>query len=210
MKIGLEVHVGLPTNTKLFCRCKAYVTESNTSICPVCTGLPGSKPMLNKKALEISVDIANALNCKITNETSFVRKVYFYPDLPKSFQITQKDLSVGNSGFLKINDKIIGIRRIQLEEDPAKIIRENNYTLIDYNRSGQPLVEIVTEPDIVSEEELRLFMNELKSILYYLDVDINQDIKADLNISLSDSRVEIKNITGLKNLIDAAKYEIQR
>ncbi len=210
MKIGLEVHVGLPTKTKLFCRCKAYATEPNTAICPICTGLPGAKPMLNKKALELSVDISNALNCTIEKETSFVRKVYFYPDLPKSFQITQKDMPVGHSGTLKINNKVIGIRRIQLEEDPAKILREDNYTLIDYNRSGQPLVEIVTEPDITSEDELRVFMNELKSILYYLGVDVDQDIKADLNISLSDSRVEIKNVTGLKNLIDAAKYEIQR
>lgn len=210
MKIGLEVHVGLPTKTKLFCRCKAYATEPNTAICPICTGLPGAKPMLNKKALEISVDISNALNCIIEKETSFVRKVYFYPDLPKSFQITQKDMSVGHSGNLKINNKTVRIRRIQLEEDPAKILREDNYTLIDYNRSGQPLVEIVTEPDINSEEELRLFMNELKSILYYLGADIDQDIKVDLNISLSDSRVEIKNVTGLKNLIDAAKYEVQR
>ncbi len=210
MKIGLEVHVGLPTKTKLFCRCKAYATEVNTAICPICTGLPGAKPMLNKKALEISVDISNALNCIIEKETSFVRKVYFYPDLPKSFQITQKDMSVGHSGNLKINNKTVRIRRIQLEEDPAKILREDNYTLIDYNRSGQPLVEIVTEPDINSEEELKIFMNELKSILYYLGVDIDQDIKVDLNISLSDSRVEIKNVTGLKNLIDAAKYEVQR
>lgn len=210
MKIGLEVHVGLPTKTKLFCRCQAYATEPNTAICPICTGIPGSKPMLNKQALSISVDIANALRCNINKETSFVRKVYFYPDLPKSFQITQKDLAVGYSGSLNLNNKIVRIRRIQLEEDPAKILREDNYTLIDYNRSGQPLVEIVTEPDINSEEELRLFMNELRSILYYLGVDITQDIKADLNISLSDSRVEIKNVTGLKNLIDAAKYEIQR
>ena len=210
MKIGLEVHVGLPTKTKLFCRCKTYAAEPNTAICPICTGMPGSKPMLNKASVAQAMEIAKALNCKISNSISFVRKIYFYPDLPKSYQVTQKELAIGGDGFVSISNKKIRIRRVQLEEDPAKILRENNYTLIDYNRSGQPLVEIVTEPDISSEEELKIFMNELRSMLYYLDVDINQEMKVDLNISLSDNRVEIKNITGIKNLIDALDYESKR
>ena len=210
MKIGLEVHVSLPTKTKLFCRCKTYVAEPNTAICPICTGMPGSKPMLNKAAISQAMGIAKALNCKINSSISFVRKIYFYPDLPKSYQVTQKELAIGSDGFVSIQNKKIHIRRVQLEEDPAKILREDNYTLIDYNRSGQPLVEIVTEPDISSEEELKIFMNELRSILYYLDVDINQEMKADLNISLLDNRVEIKNVTGIKNLIDALEYESKR
>lgn len=210
MKIGLEIHVGLPTKTKLFCSCKAYVEdEPNTSICPICMGFPGSKPMLNREALSIALSIAKALNCDIKNRLSFVRKVYFYPDLPKSYQITQTEEPVGSAGYISCNAKRIRIRRVQIEEDPAKIIRKDDYTLLDFNRSGQPLVEVVTEPDITGEGELRLFMNELEGILYYLGIDI-EEIKADLNISLAEQRVEVKNITGVKNLVDAARYEISR
>lgn len=210
MKIGLEVHVALPTKTKLFCSCSTDASEPNTSICPTCMGLPGSKPMLNGKALEIGVSIAKALNCETQDATSFVRKVYFYPDLPKSFQITQMEDAVGREGCLQSGAKRIGIRRIQLEEDPAKIIRGEDYTLLDFNRSGVPLVEIVTEPDISSEEELKEFLTELKSVLYYLGVDIGKELKVDLNISLGKNRVEIKNITGMKNIIDAERYEVGR
>lgn len=210
MKIGLEVHAGLPTKTKLFCRCTNHSKEPNTAICPTCTGMPGSKPVLNNSALKIAFSISKALNCSSSKTIYFERKVYFYPDLPKSFQITQKECPIGSNGFILLGDKKIRIRRVQLEEDPAKIIREDGYTLIDYNRSGRPLVEIVTEPDIQTEEDLRMFITELKSILYYLDVDVEQEIKADLNISLSEIRVEVKNITGTKNIIDAARYEIQR
>ncbi len=210
MKIGLEVHVALPTKTKLFCSCSTEASEPNTSICPICMGLPGAKPMLNEKALEVGASIAKALNCKTQDTTSFVRKVYFYPDLPKSFQITQTEDAIGREGYLGIDSKKVGIRRIQLEEDPAKIIREEDYTLLDFNRSGVPLVEIVTEPDISSEEELREFLTELKSILYYLGVDIEKEFKVDLNISLGRNRVEIKNITGVKNIIDAERYEVER
>jgi aspartyl-tRNA(Asn)/glutamyl-tRNA(Gln) amidotransferase subunit B len=210
MKIGLEVHVALPTKTKLFCSCGTDASEPNSSICPICMGFPGSKPMLNKEALKVAINIASALGCKITRETSFVRKVYFYPDLPKSYQITQLNDAVGAGGTVELSKKAVGIRRIQLEEDPAKVIRGDAYTLLDFNRSGIPLVEIVTEPDIVNEEELREFLNELKSILYYLDVDIDKELKVDLNISLDEDRVEIKNVTGLKNLVDAARFEIKR
>ncbi len=216
MRIGLEVHTGLPTRSKLFCSCRTYVEEPNTAICPICTGMPGSKPMLNREALAFSVGIARALNCSVLDKVSFVRKVYFYPDLPKSFQITQTQQAVGSKGHVSMpSGKKVGIRRVQLEEDPAKIMREEGYTLIDFNRSGQPLVEIVTEPDITSEEELREFMTELKSILYYLDVDIDRELKADLNISMGEGgegkgKVEIKNVTGMKNLLDAARYEVQR
>lgn len=210
MKIGLEVHVALPTKSKLFCSCSTISDGPNSSICPICTGFPGSKPMLNKAALKYSLEVSNALHCKTNKQTSFVRKVYFYPDLPKSYQITQLNDAVGFDGYVELEKKKVGIRRIQLEEDPAKLVREDNYTLIDFNRSGVPLLEIVTEPDIKSEEELREFVNELKSILYYLGVDIEKELKVDLNISVSKERVEIKNVTGLRNLIDAARYEIKR
>ncbi len=212
MKIGLEVHVALPTKTKLFCSDLAYENqeEPNSNVCPVCLGLPGAKPVLNKKALEISVSISKALNCEITEKTWFVRKVYFYPDLPKGYQITQLDGAVGIKGYVDLNGKRIRIRRVQIEEDPARIIHEKDYSLIDFNRSGVPLNEIVTEPDITSLEELKNFIEELRSILYYQGVNINQELKTDLNISLAENRVEIKNVTGVRNLIAAAEYEIKR
>lgn len=211
MKIGLEVHVALPTKSKLFCSCSMADTEEpNSQICPVCLGFPGSKPMLNESAVSAALGIAKALNCKINNKISFVRKVYFYPDLPKCYQITQMDGSIGHEGYLQLEEKRIRIRRVQIEEDPAQIIREGALTLLDFNRSGTPLVEIVTEPDITSEEELRSFIANLRSMLYYLDVDINKEIKADLNISLAEARVEVKNVTGIKSLIEATRFEIER
>ncbi len=211
MKIGLEVHVALPTRTKLFCACSTEETEEpNENVCPTCMGFPGSKPVLNREAVRIAKSIAFVLGCKIREKISFVRKVYFYPDLPKNFQISQLDASIGYDGEVSIKTKKIRIRRVQIEEDPAKILREKGMTLLDFNRSGVPLVEIVTEPDITSEQELRMFMHELRSILYYQGVDIDREVKADLNISLGKERVEVKNVTGIKNLIDAARYEIDR
>lgn len=210
MKIGLEVHVALPTKSKLFCSCSTEAEEPNTAICPICLGFPGSKPVLNAEALRSAITVAKALHCKINDETYFLRKVYFYPDLPKSYQITQLDGAVGHEGYVDIGKKRIRIRRVQLEEDPAKIVRGDDYSLLDFNRSGMPLNEIVTEPDIESEEDMREFISELRSILYYAGVDINNEMKADLNISLGPERVEIKNVTGIKNLIDAERYEVKR
>lgn len=210
MKIGLEVHVALPTKSKLFCGCSSEAEEPNTAICPICLGFPGAKPMLNEAALISALTVAKALHCTINPETYFLRKVYFYPDLPKSYQITQLDGAVGHGGYVDIGHKKVRIRRVQLEEDPARIIREDEYSLLDFNRSGVPLNEIVTEPDIETEDELRAFFNELRSILYYAGVDINKEMKADLNISLSDVRVEIKNVTGIKNLVDAERFEVKR
>ncbi len=214
MKIGLEIHASLPTQTKLFCSCRARDESEgpNSNICPVCMGFPGSKPVLNGKALEIATRIAKVLNAKVSDTVSFVRKIYFYPDLPKSYQITQLHEAIGYGGHVDIeNGKSIGITRIQLEEDPAKIIREDGYTLLDFNRSGRPLVEIVTDPDMKSEEDLKEFMTELRSMLYYIGVDVNEEIKADLNVSVEGGdRVEVKNVTGLKNLIDALKFEVNR
>jgi aspartyl-tRNA(Asn)/glutamyl-tRNA(Gln) amidotransferase subunit B len=210
MKIGLEVHVALPTKSKLFCSCSTEEEKPNAAICPICMGSPGSKPMLNEEAVRSALGIASALHCKINNRMSFVRKVYFYPDLPKSYQITQLEGSVGGPGVLRTEEGEVRIRRVQIEEDPAKIVREGALTLLDFNRSGIPLVEIVTEPDITSEKALWSFLRTLRSVLYYLGVDINKELKADLNISLVETRVEVKNVTGIKNLIEAAKYEMER
>lgn len=211
MKIGLEVHVALPTKTKLFCPDSTKETdEPNSQICPVCMGFPGSRPVLNKEVIRIAKSISLALKCDLREKISFIRKVYFYPDLPKSFQITQLSEAIGRGGFIELENKKIHIRRIQIEEDPAKIIREEGYTSIDFNRSGVPLVEIVTEPDINTEEELREAIFTLRALLYYQNVDVNQELKTDLNISLGEERVEIKNVTGIKNLISAAQYEIKR
>ena len=214
MKIGLEVHVALPTKSKLFCSCSTEGETPNSTICPICMGFPGSKPVLNKGALEVAVNVANALGCRINPKISFIRKVYFYPDLPKSFQISQLDGSVGFEGKVHIAaggiDKYIGITRIQLEEDPAKVVRGDDYCLLDFNRSGMPLVEIVTDPDIANEEELYAFVNELRDILYYLGIDVDKEMKADLNISTYGDKVETKNVLGIKNLIDAQRFELKR
>ncbi len=211
MKIGLEVHVALPTKSKLFCSCSmAEAEEPNTQICPICMGFPGSKPMLNEAAVRSALGIARALHCTVNNRISFVRKVYFYPDLPKCYQITQTEGSIGKEGYLEIDGRKVRVRRVQIEEDPAQIVREGALTLLDFNRSGTPLVEIVTEPDITSEAELRSFISNLRSMLYYLGVDINKEIKADLNISLAEVRVEVKNVTGIKSLIEATRFEIER
>ena len=210
MKIGLEIHVALPTKSKLFCSCGMESDTPNTEICPICMGFPGSKPMLNEEAVRSALGIASALHCEINRKASFVRKVYFYPDLPKSYQITQLDGSIGGAGRLQTDEGTVRIRRVQIEEDPSKIVREGALTLLDFNRCGTPLVEIVTEPDIVSEKGLWAVLRTLRSLLYYLGVDINKELKTDLNISLAETRVEIKNITGIKNLIEATKYEIAR
>jgi aspartyl-tRNA(Asn)/glutamyl-tRNA(Gln) amidotransferase subunit B len=210
MKIGLEVHVALPTKSKLFCSCSTEGERPNEAICPICMGSPGSKPMLNEEAVRSALGIASALHCRINDRMSFVRKVYFYPDLPKSYQITQLEGSVGGPGYLQTDEGRIRIRRVQIEEDPAKIVREQALTLLDFNRSGIPLVEIVTEPDIKSEKALWSFLRTLRSVLYYLGVDIDKELKADLNISLAETRVEVKNVTGIKNLIEATKYEVER
>ncbi|MBI2499099.1 Asp-tRNA(Asn)/Glu-tRNA(Gln) amidotransferase subunit GatB [Candidatus Woesearchaeota archaeon] len=210
--IGLESHVQLENcKTKLFCSCPTSGSEiPNTRTCPTCLGLPGSKPSLNKEALTEALKVALSLNCKINSSFFFSRKTYFYNDLPNSYQITQYELPLSVNG--KLNN--IRIRRIHLEEDPGKLIHENNYTLIDYNRSGTPLIEIVTEPDFTSLEQVRSFLQKLTIILEYLGVYTRKSeasLRTDANISIDNNpRVEIKNITGIIELIKALEYEIQR
>jgi aspartyl-tRNA(Asn)/glutamyl-tRNA(Gln) amidotransferase subunit B len=220
--IGLEVHVHLLTDSKLFCRCSTDVEdkEPNENTCPICLGFPGSKPMVNKRVVEHGIVISTALNCKIVPEIMFSRKNYFYPDTPKNFQITQYELPVGRTGFMLLGDREIGIRRVQLEEDPAKIVHVGgditsaNYTLIDHNRSGIPLVEIVTEPDIQGTREARDFLEKLSLILEHLGVynpSAEGAIRVDANVSVgTGQRVEVKNITGFRNVEKALNYEIVR
>ncbi len=220
MKIGLEAHVQLSTQTKLFCGCpNKVVKDPNTLVCPQCIGMPGSKPRVNAKALEYAILIGLALDCKISSPTFFSRKSYFYPDMGKNFQITQYEVPIAHSGKVKLGQKSITITRIQLEEDPARLVHPSGsigtarYVLVDYNRSGVPLCEIVTDPDFESPKEARDFLQKLSSVLEYLgvfDPNIEGSMRVDANISLAAQRVEIKNISGFKDVEKALNYEIVR
>jgi len=229
VKIGLEIHCQLTQlNTKLFCRCYSNYREKeiNSNICPVCIGLPGSLPILNKKAVEFAIMISKALNCKIPEITVFSRKNYFYPDLPKNFQITQYDsndsnetnTSIGKEGVVKYgeNNKIARIRRIQLEEDPGRLVYESGrmQALIDYNRAGVALVEIVTEPDFTDPKDVRIFLNKMTSILEHLTVcntNLEGSLRCDANISIGNGKkVEIKNVGSFSDIEKALTYEITR
>ena len=225
-KIGLEIHSQLTKlESKLFCSCKANYREfePNTNICPICMGLPGSLPRLNQKAVEKATMIAMELNCTTPEKIAFFRKNYFYPDLPKNFQITQLniygDTSVGGKGIVMVGEKKIHITRIQLEEDPGRLIYEGNseknlVTLVDYNRAGTPLVEIVTEPDFENPKEVREFLNILSSLLENLgvsDPSLEGAMRADANVSIEGgNKVEIKNIGSFHDLEKAVHFEITR
>ncbi|BCS90567.1 MAG: glutamyl-tRNA amidotransferase [Candidatus Micrarchaeota archaeon] len=222
-KIGLEIHVRLNTKTKLFCSDHNNIKNAkpNSNTCPVCMGFPGSKPVLNKEAVRYGVMIALALNCSISSKIFFSRKTYFYPDMSKNYQITQYEIPIGREGYLEIsNGKRIRIRRVHIEEDPAKILYPTNdlntseYLLVDYNRSGMPLSEIVTEPDFSDKEEVREFMDKLISILEHLgvfDAQADAALRADVNVSIENGeRVEVKNVSGLENIERAITYEIIR
>ena len=225
-KIGLEIHCQLThLKSKLFCSCKANYREFeiNENICPVCMGLPGSLPQLNQEAVKKATTIAMALNCSTPEKIAFFRKNYFYPDLPKNFQITQLniygDTSVGGSGSIMVGDKKIRITRIQLEEDPGRLIYEGNssknqITLVDYNRAGTPLVEIVTEPDFESPKQVREFLNILSDLLENLgvsDPSLEGAMRADANVSIEGgNKVEVKNIGSFHDLEKATHFEITR
>ena len=225
-KIGLEIHCQLTNlESKLFCSCKANYRgfEINENICPVCMGLPGSLPRLNQEAVKKAIMIAMALNCSTPEKIAFFRKNYFYPDLPKNFQITQLniygDTSVGGTGSVMVGDKEIRITRIQLEEDPGRLIYEgssskNQITLVDYNRAGTPLVEIVTEPDFEGPKQVREFLNILSDLLENLgvsDPSLEGAMRADANVSIEGGKkVEIKNIGSFHDLEKAVHFEITR
>ncbi len=220
--IGLEIHVELDTKTKLFCGCRRKAAEKpNTIVCPVCLGHPGAKPVLNKKALGYALKLCLALDCDISCEIIFSRKSYFYPDMPKNYQITQFDKPLGYNGKLRLRTgDIVRLRRIHIEEDPASLIypqgiKNSSYVLIDYNRAGNPLVEVVTEPELTSPAQARDFLNQLTSVLTYLKIfDAGTcSLKADANVSIKEGgyeRVEIKNISGFRELEKALTYEIAR
>lgn len=198
---------------------KADYSQPNSRVCEICLGFPGSKPSLNKKALDYGLKVALALNCQINKEFFFSRKTYFYPDLAKDFQITQYEIPVGENGYVELDSgKKIRIRRVHLEEDPASLVHgagisSSAFCLIDYNRSGIPLVEIVTEPDMSDAAEAREFLNKLLNLLQYLEIfALGEDIlKCDTNISFDGSeRVEIKNVSGFKNVERALCSEAER
>ena len=224
--IGLEVHLQLNTKSKVFCGCSTdFGSAPNTQTCPVCLGFPGSLPVLNRQALELGARVAIALSCRIAKEIRFDRKNYFYPDLPKDYQISQFDQPLAQHGILNIiigeSEKKIRIRRVHLEEDTGKLFHQKDYSLIDFNRSGMPLLEIVSEPDMNSPEEAYSYLTALKSILEYIDVsDCNMEegsLRCDANISIrkkGDSelgtKTEIKNMNSFKGVKAALEYESKR
>jgi len=225
VKIGLETHVQLDTETKLFCGCpNEEADEPNTHVCETCLGHPGSKPRLNEKVLEFAVKTSQALQCDINEDIFFSRKTYFYPDMSKNFQITQYEIPVGEDGSIEVKTgdekKDIGINRLHIEEDPAKMkheggsISSSKYTKVDYNRAGTPLLEIVTAPDFRSPKEARSYLQQLAQMLEYLKIyfpESDFSIKSDANISIDGGqRVEVKNITGTAGIEKALSYEITR
>jgi aspartyl-tRNA(Asn)/glutamyl-tRNA(Gln) amidotransferase subunit B len=224
--IGLEIHAQLLTKTKLFCSCSTeYGDSPNTNVCPVCLGYPGALPVLNREAVRKAVRAAIALNCEIAEVSFFDRKNYFYPDLPKGYQITQFYKPFATNGYLtiEINGKKrkIGIERIHIEEDAGKSIHDNNTgkTYIDFNRTGIPLIEIVTKPDIESAEEASEFLKRLRQILIYIGVNDGNleegSLRCDANVSIHKpgtplgTRVEIKNVNSFKFIQKAINYEIK-
>jgi len=234
IKIGLETHVELLTDSKMFCGCSTkFGTAPNTQTCPICLGHPGTLPVINKKAFDYTIKVALALNCKIANFTQFHRKNYFYPDLPKGYQISQYDLPIGLNGYLdiKLNSKVkrIGISRVHMEEDTAKLlhfgetgrISEATGSGLDFNRCGIPLLEIVSAPDIKNVTQAKAYVMLLKKILEYLEVsDCNMEegkFRNDANISVkklgdeySKTRTELKNLNSFRFLEKGLSYEIKR
>ncbi len=218
--IGLETHLQLNTDSKLFCGCSTMPTDKpNTQTCPICLGHPGSKPMFNKKVMEYALKLCVALGCNVEKEIAFSRKTYFYPDMGKNFQITQYEIPLGKKGTIKLKSgKIVKIERIHIEEDPASLVHEkgiadSKFVLIDYNRAGIPLCEIVTEPCMNSPAEAREFLKELTRIVKYLKVfdENNGVLKSDLNLSIpGHPRAEIKNVSGFKDAERALNYELIR
>ena len=175
--IGLEIHAELKTKTKIFCSCSTkFGSKPNENTCPICLGLPGTLPAINEEVINLAVKAGTALNCKINKLNKMDRKNYFYPDLPKAYQVSQFDLPICENGYIEIDangkTKKIRLNRIHIEEDAGKLIHAENepYTLIDYNRAGIPLIEIVTEPDLRSAEEAVAFLRSLKEILEYCDI----------------------------------------
>ena len=229
--IGLEVHAQLLTKTKIFCSCSTrFGDPPNSNVCPVCLGLPGSLPVLNRRAVEMAMRASLALNCTVHEHSRFARKNYFYPDLPKGYQISQYELPLATGGWIEIEHegarRRIGITRLHLEEDAAKNLHEGfagsaEKTYIDYNRCGTPLSEIVSEPDMRAPEEAHAYLTALKQILLYTGVsDCNMEegsLRCDANVSVRlrgaaefGTKVEVKNLNSFRFLQKAVEYEIER
>src|SRR2546422_127215 len=235
--IGLEVHVQLLTRTKIFCGCSTrFGDPPNTNVCPVCLGLPGTLPVLNKRAVEMGMRAALALNCTVHDHSRFARKNYFYPDLPKGYQISQYELPLATGGWLEIEvaglpaaagaKKRIGITPLHLERDPAQNLHEGfaqsaTKSYVDYNRGGTPLAEIVSEPDMRTPEEAHAYLTALRQILLYTGVsDCNMEegsLRCDANVSVRlrgakefGTKVEVKNLNSFRFLQKALEYEIER
>lgn len=230
--IGLEIHCELKTKTKIFCGCATgFGAEQNTHVCPVCLGLPGVLPTVNKRVVEFGIKAGLATNCTINKYSKFDRKNYYYPDLPKNWQTSQYDLPIAEHGWVDIDvdgeKKRIRLTRIHMEEDAGKLvhsgttIKDSASSNVDYNRTGVPLLEIVSEPDLRSAEEARAYMEKIKAIMEYIDVSNCRmeegNLRADINVSLRPAgtkelgtRTEMKNINSFKNLEDAINYEIER
>jgi aspartyl-tRNA(Asn)/glutamyl-tRNA(Gln) amidotransferase subunit B len=228
--IGLEIHAELMTDSKMFCGCRvvdSVAAEANTAVCPICLGMPGMLPVINRRAVEFAMRVALALNCTIQAHNVFARKNYFYPDLPKAYQISQYELPLGVKGWLDIElesgeTKRIGVRRVHMEEDTGKLTHlDEGSSLVDYNRSGVPLLEIVSEPDIRSGEEARAYAVKIRQILRYLRVnsgDMEKGVlRVEPNISIRPAgsselgeRTELKNLNSFRALAEGTAYEIER
>ena len=227
--IGIEVHVQLKTQTKLFCGCSIqFGTMPNENTCPVCLGMPGVLPVLNKQAVDYAILLGLALNCEIASWTKFDRKQYFYPDLPKGYQISQYDRPINGNGWIEVNGKRIGIERAHLEEDAGKLVHVGaaglsgaTHSLVDLNRAGTPLLEIVSKPDIRSSEEAKNYVETLRLLVRYLgagDGNLEEgSMRADVNISVRPkgqekfgTRTELKNMNSFKAIQKATDYEIAR
>jgi len=226
--IGLEVHVELKTKTKIFCSCKnEFGGDQNENICPVCIGLPGTLPVINEKVIEYAIKAGLALNCDIQLFSRMDRKNYYYPDLPKAYQISQYELPICLGGHVDIEvdgeTKRIGITRIHIEEDAGKLVHDpySDGTIVDYNRGGVPLIEIVTEPDLRSAEQVRVFMETLRAMLLYVEVSDCKmqegSMRCDINLSLIEqgtqklgTRSEMKNVNSFRAAVRAAQYEQYR
>ncbi len=231
MVVGLEVHTELKTQTKIFCGCSTrFGADQNTNVCPVCLGMPGVLPVLNEKVVEFAIRTGLALNCQIAEFSKFDRKNYYYPDLPKNFQTSQYDLPIALNGYLDIEvngeTRRIRINRVHIEEDAGKLVHSGSisnseYALVDYNRGGVPLLEIVTEPDMRSPEEAKAYLEKLKMILEYIDVSDCKmqegSLRCDANVSLRENeqapfgtRTELKNLNSFRAVQKGLEYEIVR